>query len=75
MASAIDDLASSLLFWRSDDSSDESAVDFLPETEALATRSLEISRACLGAEDQVTAGREHNLGMVKRALRKDEEAR
>lgn len=75
MASAIDDLASALLFWREDEASDESAADFLPEAEALATRSLEISRACLGAEDRVTAGREQNLGMVKRALRKEEEAR
>lgn len=75
MASAIDDLASALLFWRDDDFSDEKAAAFLPEAEALTTRSLQISRATLGPEDRVTAGREQNVGMVKRGLGREDDAR
>lgn len=75
MASAIDDLASALLFWREDEFSDENAASFLPEAETLAARSLEISRKSLGEEDAITAGREHNLGMIKRALGRESEAR
>lgn len=68
VASALDDLAGALLFWREDDFSDGKASDQLPEAEALATRSLRISRQVLGADHPMTAGREHNLGMVKRSL-------
>lgn len=71
----MDDLAGALLFWRDDDFSDEKAVTNLPEAEALATRSLEISRNSLGLDHAITAGREHNLGMVKRGLGLGEAAR
>lgn len=74
VASALDDLASALLFHRDDDYTDMKAVTLLPEAETLAARSLAISRASLGEEHPITAGRAHNLGMVKRGLQKPEEA-
>lgn len=74
VASALDDLASALLFHRDDDYTDMKAVTLLPEAETLAARSLAISRASLGEEHPITAGREHNLGMVKRGLQKPKEA-
>lgn len=75
VASALDDLASSLLFWRDDDYTDAKAVTWLPEAEELAARSLAISRTCMGADHVMTAGREHNLGMVKRGLGREGDAR
>lgn len=75
VASALDDLASALLFWRDDDFSDAKAFTMLPEAETLAARSLAISKATLGADHPITAGREHNLGMVLRGLEREDEAR
>ncbi|CAB1104128.1 unnamed protein product [Ectocarpus sp. CCAP 1310/34] len=74
VASALDDLASALLFHRDDDYTEMKAVTLLPEAETLATRSLAISRASLGEEHPITAGREHNLGMIKRGLQKPKES-
>lgn len=74
MASALDDLTSALLFWRDADSTDMRVADLLPEAEELAARSLAISSASMGAEHTMTAGREHNLGMVKRARGREDEA-
>lgn len=74
VASALDDLASALLFHRDDDYTDMKAVTLLPEAETLAARSLAISRTSLGEEHPITAGREHNLGMVKRGLQKPKES-
>lgn len=71
----MDDLASALLFWRDDEFTSVKAVAMLPEAETLAARSLDISRACLGAGHPMTAGREHNVGMVKRGLGREDEAR
>lgn len=70
----MDDLASALLFHRDDDYTDMKAVNLLPEAEALAARSLAVSKTSLGEEHPITAGREHNLGMVKRGLQKPKEA-
>lgn len=75
VASALDDLASALLFWRDNEFTDVKAVTLLPEAETLAARSLQISKAALGVEHPRTAGREHNLGMVKRAVGREDEAR
>lgn len=47
----------------------------LPEAERLAARSLAISKSMLGADNPITAGREHNLGMVLRGLGREDEAR
>lgn len=74
VASALDDLASALLFHRDDDYTEMKAVTLLPEAETLAARSLAISRESLGEEHPITAGREHNLGMVKRGLQKPKES-
>eukprot|EP00903_Cladosiphon_okamuranus_P015273 g14114.t1 len=74
VASALDDLASALLFHRDDDYTDMKAVTLLPEAETLAARSLAISRTSLGEEHPITAGREHNLGMVKRGMQKPKES-
>lgn len=74
VASALDDLASALLFHRDDDYTEMKAVTLLPEAETLAARSLAISRSSLGEEHPITAGREHNLGMIKRGLQKPQEA-
>lgn len=74
VASALDDLASALLFHRDDDYTDMKAVTLLPEAETLAARSLAISRSALGEDHPITAGREHNLGMVKRGLQKQTES-
>lgn len=75
MASSLDDLASALLFWRDDEYTDVKAVELLPEAETLAARSLAISSAALGPEHPMTAGRHHNLGMVKRGMGREEDAR
>ena len=75
MASSLDDLASALLFWRDDEYTEVKAVTLLPEAEMLAARSLAISSASLGPEHLMTAGREHNLGMVKRGQGREEEAK
>ncbi|CAM9210238.1 unnamed protein product [Laminaria digitata] len=75
VASSLDDLASALLFWRDDEYTEVKAVTLLPEAETLAARSLAISSASLGPEHPMTAGRQHNLGMVKRGQGREEEAR
>lgn len=75
VASALDDLSSALLFWRDDEFSDAKAVTHLPEAESLAARSLQISRDSLGPQHAITAGREHNMGMVKRGLGQNVAAR
>ena len=75
VASSLDDLASALLFWRDDEYTEVKAVTLLPEAETLAARSLAISSASLGPDHPMTAGRQHNLGMVKRGQGREEEAR
>lgn len=74
VASALDDLTSALLFWRGADSTDMTVACLLPEAEQLAERSLAISRESMGVEHTMTAGREHNLGMVKRASGREHDA-
>lgn len=75
VASALDDVASALLFWREDMTKEVTTVSMLPEAETLASRALDISRGSLGVEHPITAGREHNLGMIQRGLGREDEAR